>query len=64
MDAEVGATVRLTLFHEQMTRQMNVVVAERPVRPPDSFEQETLAPAAGGLGMRGAARPRTIRLIF
>jgi S1-C subfamily serine protease len=61
---KVGATVRLTLFREQTTRQMDVLVAERPVRSGDASQQETLAPAGGELGLRGAGRPRTVRLVF
>jgi S1-C subfamily serine protease len=61
---KVGATMRLTLFHEQKTRQMDVVVAERPVRQGDTSEQTSLAPAGGELGLRGAGRPRTVRLVF
>jgi S1-C subfamily serine protease len=61
---KVGATVRLTLFREQKTRQMNVVVEERPVRQGDTSEQATLAPVGGNIGLRNAGRPPTLRLVF
>ena len=61
---KVGATVRLTLFHDQKTRQMDVLVAERPVRPADTSEETTLAPAGEELGLRSARRPGTVRRAF
>jgi S1-C subfamily serine protease len=61
---KVGTTVRLTLFREQKTRQMDVVVAERPVRQPDTSEQATFAPAGAELGLRGGSRSRAVRLAF
>ena len=61
---KVGATVRLTLFRERKTRQMDVVVEERPVMQGDTSERATLAPAGGNIGLRSAGRPPTLRLVF
>lgn len=61
---KVGATVRLTLFHEEKTRQKDIVVAERPVRQGDPTEQATTLPVSGSLGLRGAGPPAAARLVF
>lgn len=61
---KVGATVRLTLFRERKTRQMDVVVAERPVQPRDVSEQTTLAPLGGELGPRRPGPPAALRQAF
>jgi S1-C subfamily serine protease len=61
---KVGSTVRLTLFHEEKTRQMDVLVEERPVRPGDTSEQAALSPAGGELGLRTAGPRGAFRLVF
>lgn len=61
---KVGATVRLTLFHEEKTRQMDIVVAERPVRQGDSSEQAAITPVGGDLALRGAGPHATARMSF
>jgi serine protease Do len=61
---KVGATVRLALFREQKTRQMDVLVEERPVRQGESLEQATLAPTGGDLAPRSAGLSGTVRLVF
>jgi S1-C subfamily serine protease len=60
----VGTTVRLTLFREQKTRQMDIVVAERPVRQGDPSELATFAPVGAELRLRGGSRHRAARLVF
>ena len=61
---KVGTTVRLTLFREQKTRQIEVVIEERPVMKSDIAAQQTLAPMGRELGSLGAGPRRTGRLAF
>jgi serine protease Do len=61
---KVGAAVRLTLFREQETRQIVVVIAERPMLKSDLSVQQTFAPLGRELGSPGAGPTRTVRLTF
>ncbi len=61
---EVGAAVRLTLFRERETRNVVVLIAERPMLKSDLSSQQTLAPMGRELGSPGAAPPRPGRLAF
>ncbi len=61
---EVGAAVRLTLFREEQTRQIVVVIEERPVQKSDLSAQRTLAPMGREIGSPSAGWPKTRRLAF
>jgi serine protease Do len=61
---KVGAAVRLTLFREQETRQIVVVIAERPMLKSDLSVQQTFAPLGRELKSPGAGPPGTARLTF
>lgn len=44
---KIGATVRLTLYRDQKTRRVDVLIAERPVQKADIAGQRALIPRAG-----------------